>query len=266
MKNNVKTSIPRLASPAVAIAYRQRGLSLIELMMAVTLGMMLMAGVSSLFSATMGSSSDSLRMMHTSQELRTSADLIASELHRTGYWSGITTAALGTPLPYGLVDVTASCILYSYDDTATALSYRGFRLKSGAIEWLRHAAADADFSCASTSADWQPITDAKMVSITALSFADKSQCINATPATPTDCNTCSPTYTPWALGNTLVNTRQVSFIVSGKSAMGTGSAVFTMEDSIVTRNEEYGSAAAAGPAAGTGCGQMIALLKLTPPS
>ncbi|MEK6748692.1 MAG: prepilin-type N-terminal cleavage/methylation domain-containing protein [Pseudomonadota bacterium] len=242
----------------------QTGLSLIELMLAMAMGVTLLLGVSQVFSSAVGANTEALRLTHVTQEVRAASNLIVSELRRAGYWLGAQTVAVGTAIPYGVYQVNATCVLYSYDDVLTALPYRGFRLEGGAIKWMRSATLNLNECTAPTLASWTEITETASVNVTALAFADKSACVNITTfatAPNASCNPCDVAYVAWSLGDTLFNTRQVGIAITASPAGSSASPlVFKLQDSVLVRNEEHGSATAAGPAANTGCGAMISLL------
>jgi len=64
----------------------QLGLSLVELMIAVALGLMVLGVVISVFWNTLQSNKKALRMARLVQELRAVTDVMARDLRRAGYW------------------------------------------------------------------------------------------------------------------------------------------------------------------------------------
>lgn len=64
----------------------QHGLSLVELMIAVALGLMVLGVVISVFWNTLQSNKKALRMARLVQELRAVTDVMARDLRRAGYW------------------------------------------------------------------------------------------------------------------------------------------------------------------------------------
>jgi type II secretory pathway component PulJ len=63
------------------------GFSLVELLVSLATGLMLLAGVLGIFTATLDSQGNNLKMTRLNQELRTTMDLITRDLRRAGYWS-----------------------------------------------------------------------------------------------------------------------------------------------------------------------------------
>jgi Tfp pilus assembly protein PilW len=83
----------------------QRGLSLIELMIGLAMGLFLVAGVIGIFSTTLSDQTANLKSTRLNQELRTALDVMVRDIRRAGYWSLATSAA--SP-PGNLVPSTGS--------------------------------------------------------------------------------------------------------------------------------------------------------------
>lgn len=67
-------------------ANQQTGLSLLELMIALALGLVVLTGVTSVFVSTMVGNFDNLKMTRLNQELRTVMLMVTRDLRRAGYW------------------------------------------------------------------------------------------------------------------------------------------------------------------------------------
>ena len=99
---------------------RQRGLSLVELMIGVALGLFITAGAATLFISNLMNSRRMLVEARMEQDLRAAADLIARDLRRAGYWSGATQStfatASGTTIenPYRAITFGSDWIDYAY--------------------------------------------------------------------------------------------------------------------------------------------------------
>lgn len=131
---------------AFSLPVRQRGMSLVELLVGVAIGLFVVAGATTLFVSYLSSNRTLLQETRVNQDLRAAADLIARDLRRAGYWQE---AQLGvwykngpiatTPNPYstvaapGAVDAT-----YVYSKNADLIVQDNesfeFRLVNGAIE------------------------------------------------------------------------------------------------------------------------------------
>ena len=64
-----------------------RGLSIVELMVGIAVGMFVLAGASLLASSQLSDNRQLLLETQVQQDLRATADLIARELRRGGYWA-----------------------------------------------------------------------------------------------------------------------------------------------------------------------------------
>ncbi len=116
---------------------RSQGFSLIELMIAVVIGMIVMLGVMSIFGQSLRNNRDLLASARLNQDLGTVASIMANDLRRAGYSGGALAVYGGgepnipsppsTPEPAGWFNArnadlniveyngTPSCILYSYN-------------------------------------------------------------------------------------------------------------------------------------------------------
>lgn len=177
----------------------QQGLSLIELMVAVVIGLIVIGGLTSIVVATLRTNNDNVQMTRLTQDLRAVMQLVTRDIRRAGYWplaieelgTGISTNPHDTLTFYsgGSVDdpldgLDADCVEYSYhlddpmnlslkDDEREADEQKGFRYDSenDLIEVKTSGAA----SCTEDSDDWDPLTDSneseRVFEITEFSFA-----------------------------------------------------------------------------------------------
>ena len=77
------------------------GVSLVELMIGVAIGLILISGTIAIFGATVNSQSSALKAIRLEQELRAVMDLISRDLRRAGYWgmAGFAARPLGDLKP-----------------------------------------------------------------------------------------------------------------------------------------------------------------------
>jgi prepilin-type N-terminal cleavage/methylation domain-containing protein len=142
----------------------QKGLTLIEMMIAMVLGLFVTAIIITVFSTNVRSSTENIKMIRLNQELRGAMTFMVDELKRTGYSADPTNSSFMSSFD----KVSASCILYSYDDDGDGVrdsdEHFGFRLDTDAdqIKW----ANDANNGCAFG----ESITDVNMAEITTLDF------------------------------------------------------------------------------------------------
>jgi prepilin peptidase dependent protein B len=162
-------------------AHRQRGLSLVEVMVSVALGLLMVAAVAMLLLSHFAEHRRLLAEVRLMQDLRAAADLATRDLRRAGYWGRADRAAAGSDgspaaaNPYaGLwpepTAGTVSAVGYSYsrdageDGIASVHERFGLRLntRTGALEMRVGGAAIAPDS----SDNWQPLTDPRAIRIT----------------------------------------------------------------------------------------------------
>ena len=122
LKDSVKTGVrsanrctPRRSS---------RGLSIIELLIGVAVGLFILAGASVMFVSNVTNSRKLLLEARINQDLRATMDLLTRDLRRSAYWgnslSGTTSVGSTASNPYAVVTVTGSTqIDYAYSRDIT---------------------------------------------------------------------------------------------------------------------------------------------------
>jgi prepilin-type N-terminal cleavage/methylation domain-containing protein len=107
----------------------QSGVSLIELMISITIGLVLIAGVTTIYTRIGAAGSENIARTRLTQQLRASMDFMSRELRKSGYvnsWDAAGTSLTGVNLDlielFGPVTTggtctsgVCDCILYSYD-------------------------------------------------------------------------------------------------------------------------------------------------------
>lgn len=173
----------------------QHGLSIVELLVGIAIGLFVVAAASMLTATHLGENRRMLLEAQVQQDLRAAADLVTRELRRTGAM----TTANGTVWWPGTPGVQAnSTTVTPLSGPATAVTYqytragmggvRGFQLTSGKIE-----------SNLQDRLVWQDITDSRTLVITAftvtprfvsvpeLTAVPKLPCPKLCPGNTTDC-------------------------------------------------------------------------------
>lgn len=149
---------------------RPRGLSLVELMVGTTIGLLVMSGSMSMFAKQVGNSRQMLQETRLNQDLRAAADLVARDLRRSGYWGNAIqgtqssgSSGAGRANPYSAITVSDGVSLsYSFsrdsaeNNTLDDVERFGFRLRNGALQM--QSAAD----------QWQDLTDSRSILVTGL--------------------------------------------------------------------------------------------------
>lgn len=150
-------------------ARRQRGLSLVELMVGVAVGLFVVAGATMLVANQLGDNRRLLLETQIQQDLRAAADIVARDLRRSGYWGAAQTGVwyAGSPgvtaNPYtnlapAVSGSAASSVAFNYsrgveNNTIDAAEQSGFQLSNGVIQMR-------------VGGNWQPLTDDRTLRIT----------------------------------------------------------------------------------------------------
>ena len=158
------------------LSSRQRGLSIVELLVGVAIGLFVVAAAAMLVSTQLSDNRRMLLETQVQQDLRASADIITRELRRGGHWEnsldGVWPAAPVTSNPFtGVTNIAggpemaasavASTVLLSYSGNAmnpSAINDIGFRLDNGVIQTRLG------------SDNWQALTDANTMTVTAFTL------------------------------------------------------------------------------------------------
>jgi len=250
----------------------QRGFSLVELMVGLTISLFVLMGISSVYLNTSTGSRTTSNAARLNQDLRAVMDIMVNDIRRAGYWG---TSASGSSNPFATattiptISQTGGCILYAYDATyagGTAgvvdagIDFFGFRLSGGALQTLDQANSatlnDTTTSC--TAVAWQNLTDERAMTVTALTLDTVgSQCIAFVPATysVSDSTTyqqwttaagsgeaCSatasgaPTTYPSTATNTFVETRQINITLAATSKLDPSLSASLTDTALVRNN------------------------------
>lgn len=184
----------------------QRGLSLVEMLVGVAVGLFIIAGASTLFVANLGSSRKLLVEARLNQDLRTAADLVSRDLRRAGFWGNAVAGTIALPAstatmpnPYRQVASAPSQVEYRFArdalDAVGGNEEFGFRIQAvGGVNVL-----EMKFSAASAvAASWQAVTDPAAVNVTdfVITPVERSipvgdACARACPASNPACPTVS---------------------------------------------------------------------------
>jgi len=93
---------------------KQSGVTLIEMMIAMVIGLIVLAAAITIFIITIKANSDNVKMIRLTQELRSVMSLVTRDIRRTGYWAG--TVSTNTYLSTWNNGVTAgNTLAMSYD-------------------------------------------------------------------------------------------------------------------------------------------------------
>jgi prepilin peptidase dependent protein B len=176
----------------------QRGLSLIEMLVGLALGLVLVSFALLGWALQVRETRHLLLETRLMQDLRTTADLMSRNLRRAGHWAGAPSGVWqgdGADLrsnPHAHLELAADKVTFSHsppdarDIEPAGLGQLGYRLRQGVIEMQMNSGA------------WQSMTDAGTMVVTAIDLSAETVkeplgglCTRACPASAGD--TCPPT-------------------------------------------------------------------------
>jgi type IV pilus assembly protein PilW len=168
---------------------QQRGISLIELMVGITVGLIITAGAIVMTVAQLGEHRRLLLETQIQQDLRAAGDLMLRDLRRAGYWSqpgrGIWASGAAAPVPNAytmLEQESEEHIEYSYSRAAGGISGGGIQgmAENDAVDdatekfGFRLNDDELQFRLGNR---WQPLTDKGVVKVLGFSIEPRIQTV-----------------------------------------------------------------------------------------
>lgn len=178
---------PRAEWGVAKRARLERGVSLVELLVGLAIGLFLLAGALSLFATQSQATAQTLLEAQLNRNLRQAMDFITQDVRRSGAWEN---AIAGSPSststavavnPHASLSSTASSIDYSYGQDITRGQPSGFNLANVDEQFgvrLNAGVIEAEQS----QGQWQALTDTRSVEITRLSVVPRVQTVQAADA------------------------------------------------------------------------------------
>lgn len=155
---------------------RQAGLSMIELLVGVAVGLFIVVGAAKLFGDYVVSNKRLALGTRVNQDLRAAADIVARDIRRAGYWNNSTAGVWGTsgaaivPNPHatdaGAVSFTATSVSYSYARAAAASVDAVDTSEFSGIRQVAVGGVNVLQIQDGSTTGWQAITDPGTVNIT----------------------------------------------------------------------------------------------------
>lgn len=151
-------------------SWRQKGLSLVELMVGIAIGLFVVAAASLVVSSQLNDNRRLLLELQVQQDLRATADIITRELRRVGYWdasqNGVSNPALdplASPSPNTYLNVAiggaGSSVAYKYKRPSSDEGPFGYELTGGVIR-----------TKLTSQTEWQDLTDINTLVVDGLSI------------------------------------------------------------------------------------------------
>ncbi len=170
------------------IKKKQKGISLIEIMIALVLSLLVVGMVISMFSSSIGGHAHAIKGIRLNQDLRIAMDMMIRDMRRAGYWNSsanvsinphATTVSGATPIAVFDVTVANDCVFMSYDlsedGTSAVDDFFGYRWNSveGDLEVYTNAGVLASGAHCGTPAanQWISLIDVDTIQIEGMSFA-----------------------------------------------------------------------------------------------
>lgn len=154
---------------------KQKGFSLIELLVALLLGMLLLAMVINLYVLTVSNGAKSLKYSRLRTDLQSMMALIETDIRRAGYGGKAFLVASGGTQT---IDSLDNCIIYSYDSDLNEqlddINQMGFRFNSEQNEIQFGTAVNPLASKCFEQGNWFALSDNQFIKITALEFTVSS--------------------------------------------------------------------------------------------
>jgi prepilin peptidase dependent protein B len=211
---------------------RQRGMSLVELMIGTTIGLFVVAGTVGLYATNASNSRRLLAEARLNQDLRAAMDLVARDLRRSGYWGnaikGTTITGSGTSTmsnPYrGIATSGTEEVTYQFsrdateDDDVADTEHFGFRLEDGVL--MMQTEEDS----------WMPMTDSNQVTVLEFTVDEHPTSL----ALGSLCTTVCAVGTPNCPTMTV---RRFDILLRGRSVTDTD-VTRTLEASVRPRNDQ----------------------------
>ena len=228
---------------------KQKGFTLIEIMISLLLGLIVIGGALSIYISTVKGGADTGKSARLNYDLEAVMQFMVNDIRRAGYWGNAVTGSNANLNPFTNSTTSAniqvipasSCILYTYDADADGTpnngEFYGFKLDSGTVKTSSANTVDDTGNCSKTDSRWIDILDSDKVEVTALTFSEaNSQCLNATTSIiyPSACSV-AVTAGNITTGQIAVEIRQIDIILSGRVKNDTA-VIKTLSGTVKVRN------------------------------
>lgn len=217
-------------APRVTRRHALRGMSLVELLVGVAIGLLIVSGGLFFMTGNWLEHRSLLLESRLTQDLRTAADLAIREVRRSGYWGASETGvwipgrAAVASNPYDALTVTAESLAFRYsrdaaeNDVVDTNEQFGLRLRNGVLELQLG------------SGNWQALTDGATVMVTALRVVPTTQWVSLEESCPVACPASSASCPP------RLAVRDLALEINGR-AVANAQVVRTVRSAARLRND-----------------------------
>jgi len=238
---------------------RYKGFTLIEIMIALMLGIIVIGGALSIYISTIRGSANISNSARLNYDLDAVMQLMKNDIRRAGYWGGAISGSDATTNPFTSIaanniqllvpdagDATKSnCILYTYDSDGNSTpdngEFYGFKLDNGTIRISSKDSIDDSGNCTKANY-WEDFLESSQVNISTLTFsAANSKCLNISTGEVFP-GTCALAIAAAggvtgkvSSGNKAVETRQIDITLTG-NIIGDISVKKTLQSIVKIRN------------------------------
>ena len=221
------------ARPGQGTPHAQHGVSIVDLLVGLAIGLFIVATGLSLLTGNLRENRSLLLEARLMQDLRSAADMVARDLRRAGYWSDAEAGvwqrgASGVAAnPYTAVSpstAASDAVTFRFSRDATenhtvdSNEQFGFRLRTGVLEMLLG------------SGNWQAMTDASTLLVTAFSVTPEVQSLSLDSFCATDCPPGSATCPPRQ------QVRSLAVVLTGK-AVSDATVLRSVRSAVRLRND-----------------------------
>jgi prepilin peptidase dependent protein B len=212
---------------------KQSGFTLVEIMIALVIGLIVVTAIINIYGTTAKSGSDMIKSSRLNHDLEAVMALMINDIKRSGYWSGATVSTDIRNNPFMATNANIqihanNCILYTYDadrnGTLDSNEYYGFKLENSSIKIRKGGATTAAAGC-DASTNWEEFIDGDQLTIADLQFSftpittvtpnldATSRCLHIATGISTDTNTTACTGA--ANTDNLAEKRAVNIVLEG---------------------------------------------------
>ena len=240
------------------MAQRQQGVSLIELMVGLTVGLIIVTAAGAMYITNLLSARDTGASLRLNSEVRLAMDVMTDEIRRAGY-SPTTSPATNPFMAPGTdlrVNAAGTCVEFAYDANGNGVvddgsgaapsEYFGFRITNAGTLETRTGGAAAINDC--NTGTWNELTTPAFVTLSSTGvtphFSIAYQCMDTTSDTPSTASVAERCLTsvasfnslPSGTNTNLLETRTVTVSFTATSPVESAFRAVALQSVLVRNN------------------------------